>query len=534
MAESFRRRFARWMAIATLALPVAAPAVPSDVDAPTSMTLRQVVTIAFERNLDIDLSYVRKENAADEVTGARGSYDPTLQSRGEIRWNETRDSTTLGPDGRALRNRDRTESTRTEVLQLLPSGAEVGVGYSTTRSIGDDQGPLGERLNPDARHRAFVSIRQPLLKNFGPRVTNAGIRVAEREREIAEAEYQQEVHDQLAGVLTAYWDLVLTRRSVAVAQASLEAARELERIHAIRFETGATPLADLLQAQAQVAAREDALLVAESAVLDAQDDLLTRLNWSAEGREWVVPIEPADGPERVDLQLKFDDAVEVAGALQERPGYRAAELGVDVARIDRDVAKWQRLPQLDLLGEYGFSGYGEDHGAAHNEVTDESYDDALAGVEFRYPLLNRRARATYRQSENELTRSHLLVEQAGREITRQVRGATRQVRTSQLRIVAARAQVVAARQALAVERQRLETGGSTTFNVLRLQEDLADAERSELDALVSYQKGIVELERARGTLVEQLGRDLGVDIVFEDQIAEPRWRRDGDSTVSRR
>lgn len=493
------------------------------------MALREVVVLAFEKNLDIAVTFLNKTSAQEEVTGAKGVYDPTLQSRAD--YSVVDEQTSSIRTGEELRARNAIEtssnalSTRTELTQLIPSGATVGVGFSSTHTMIERTQLPDENYSPYARQRAFVSIRQPLMTNFGPRVTNAGIRIAEREREIAEARYHQEVLDQIAAVMSAYWDIVFTRESLTVQLASLESARELERINATRVNTGSAPRADLLQAQARVAERENAVIVARSAIIDAQDQLLVLLNWDPEGEQWTRPIAPTDSPDEYDLDAAFDDQLLVSEALQRRPDHRATELGVDVAQINRDVARWQRLPQLDLVGEYGFSGLGDDNGEAFDRVTENNYEDSMIGAEFRYPLLNRRAKANYRKSQVELDRSRVTVRQSEQEITRQLRAATRQIRTAQRRIVATTAQVAAAREAVTVERRRLDTGGSTTFNVLRLQEDLAAAEVARVDALVTYQKGQIELERSHGTLLDQLGRELDVEFHFEDQVAEAWWRK---------
>ena len=53
-----------------------------------------------------------------------------------------------------------------------------------------------------------------------------------------------------------------------------------------------------------------------------------------------------------------------------------------------------------------------------------------------------------------------------------------------------------------VEEKRLQAGVTTTFNVLRLQRDLAVAQASEIRAVADYNKSLANLERARGAVLE--------------------------------
>ncbi len=106
----------------------------------------------------------------------------------------------------------------------------------------------------------------------------------------------------------------------------------------------------------------------------------------------------------------------------------------------------------------------------------------------------------------------------------QVRNATRSLRTSLDSIEAAEAQVEAARETLEAERRRLEVGAATTFNVLEFQEALARAEVAHVNALVSYQKGLIELERSTGNLLDVVGRELGLEFDLDDRVMESAWR----------
>jgi outer membrane protein TolC len=54
----------------------------------------------------------------------------------------------------------------------------------------------------------------------------------------------------------------------------------------------------------------------------------------------------------------------------------------------------------------------------------------------------------------------------------------------------------------------LEEGKATTFDVVRLQNDYADARSRELAALANQRKALLRLSVARGTLLDELGITL--------------------------
>jgi outer membrane protein TolC len=67
---------------------------------------------------------------------------------------------------------------------------------------------------------------------------------------------------------------------------------------------------------------------------------------------------------------------------------------------------------------------------------------------------------------------------------------------------------VFAEAALDAEQKKFENGMSTSFEVLRIQNDLFSAQLAEIRAVLDYTKAIADLERAQGTLLEARGLSL--------------------------
>jgi outer membrane protein TolC len=67
---------------------------------------------------------------------------------------------------------------------------------------------------------------------------------------------------------------------------------------------------------------------------------------------------------------------------------------------------------------------------------------------------------------------------------------------------ASRAARALAEEQLRVEQLRLETGVSTTFNVVSFQQALTAAKATEIRALADYYEALVNLDHVRGTVLE--------------------------------
>jgi outer membrane protein TolC len=466
------------------------------------MALADVVLVTLAQNLDIRIALAGRSIAAEEVLAAYGIYDPLVAA------SATRTRTDPPRDGSSDTDGTNVEAS---VTQLLPPGTRVSLfarDNKTDIESGGGAGTAGTTglFNPTYGQSVGVEVVQPLLKNFGPLVTNAGIEIAGLELESANFAYAGEIQARLAAVMRAYWELVFRLEDLRARLVGLEAARELARVNQSRVEVGTVPRLALLQAEAQVALREAEVIEREAEVIRAQDTLLSLMNWDrAEGLvAWDRPILPVDALQ-FPRAATLDDDEMIRMALANRPDYQQALRSLDIAGINRDVARRQRLPELNAFGRYSLEGEDDSRSGAGDDITDGDHGNYSAGVELRYPLFNREARARYRQALDGADRAALALENLEVLITTEVRQATRDVRTAIKRIEARRRQVVAETEKVDAERKRQVVGESTTSDVLDFQNDLVDSLANQARAQSDYEIALIDLAVSTGVLLEYQG-----------------------------
>ena len=62
------------------------------------------------------------------------------------------------------------------------------------------------------------------------------------------------------------------------------------------------------------------------------------------------------------------------------------------------------------------------------------------------------------------------------------------------------------------EERRLRIGITTSYQVLRVQEDLTAAQAQQLQARIVFEKALVDLQLAEGSLLDNLGIDYSVEV----------------------
>jgi outer membrane protein TolC len=120
-----------------------------------------------------------------------------------------------------------------------------------------------------------------------------------------------------------------------------------------------------------------------------------------------------------------------------------------------------------------------------------------------YPLGNRAARNAYRGQQLALRQAQTQLQSLDLQVQEEVRAAVRSVNTNVARVEATREAARLAREQLTAEERRLAVGLSTSFEVLRLQTDLAAARNNEIAAVTDYRVSLTDLDRVVGTLLER-------------------------------
>jgi outer membrane protein len=475
------------------------------------ISLTDVLLTTLRNNRSIAVSEFDRNVAEDGIEAAKGIYDLVLASTYDYARSDVQTATRIreGSTDNALAHAStRTRDTSVSLSQLLPTGGVVSLFGShdyTNDFSGSDSKDLGD-VNPFNQVSVGVGIAQPLLKGFGPGVTNSGIRIAKLDEKKSREEFRDEVITRLATAMTTYWDLVNAINTYEVQRVSLERAKELLRNAVIKRDTGVEPPTVVLQAQAEVSRREALLIAAKSDIADASDSLKRMMNITEGTDRWNYNLIPIDSPSFAPLDVNETAAYDLA--LSMRPDYRAVKIAIEEAEIGKMVKKNSLLPELNLTADFAGVGGERSVSEAWDETGDRKYDSYNLGLELNFPLQNRKARAEYRQAKTQLAQLDESRKNLEDGIRLEVRASVRSLDTN-LKLIDAYKAAVASEQAnLESELKRYDVGFATMFEVLNYQEDLATAQVNYVDSIINYNKALIGLQKTTGALLEQYRVDV--------------------------
>ena len=487
------------------------PALPSSAtERVLELSLENAIRLALQNNLDIERGRLDPQIAHTQVERARAVFDPSVALTASLSQTKTLpQNQTLEFDPQTgtvtgvsiVRPFSKDVAVTPGFKQQIVTGGNYELRFVNTwnRAAPASAGTTLRINNPRYQGTLQLTFVQPLLKNFGIEVNRAPIRQAQNTEAIARQQLLQTILDTVFAVQQGYWELVFHIQDLGVKREAQKLAEDFLAENKLRVELGALAPVELVQSQTQVKQREGEVITAETAVREAEDVLKEILNMPESLGTWRMRVQPTDTPPFVPIaDISIDE--KVAFALQHRPDVVQSHLTAASQEIARNVARNQRLPQLDLGGTTSVSGFGSDFDSALSDVgTADGYNWGVS-LTFTYPLGNRAANNVLQQQNLLLQQARIDQRKVERTVSRQILQTVRNLETASKRVEVTRAATVLARSQLDVEQEKFRLGLSTSFNVLQLQNQLTAARSDEIRALSDYNEALGQLDQRTGTL----------------------------------
>ena len=463
-----------------------------------ALSIREAVSIALARNFDITIAGFDPDIAESNVVRERSAFDPQAFVETEVGKSKLGSANSAFVNDRAGIRETDTLGLAAGIRQKIITGAEYSL---ILRNIRESTNSPQNAFDPTYQTSLTFTIEQPLFKNFGIDLNQARIKVAMATKEQTLHTYRSKVIQTVDAVEQAYWNLVFSIQNLEFRQKSLDLAKDLLRRNKIQVEVGTLAPIEITEAEATVASREEALLVAEREVKDREDTLKMLLNVAEKPFSWNINILPRDKPEFREvsvneMQLTLD-------ALRKHAELGKARLEIDKRRIDMKVAKQNLLPEVNLSASASNNALADDQGEAFEEQFKNERYTFSGGVTFRIPIGNRRAEADYRQARLRHAQTVASYHQTQQAIMEEVRRNARRVRVNIKRIEATRVARRLAEERLDAQEKKFKVGLSTSRNILEDQERLANALTEETRALIDYRKSLAALDRATHSTLER-------------------------------
>jgi outer membrane protein TolC len=342
-----------------------------------------------------------------------------------------------------------------------------------------------------------MGVEIPLLRD-GPidrRRANIGKSVSGQTVADSLIEQRRIEYARAAGLT--YWDWTAARNKVKVYRRLLAVAEERDRQIAERVAKGDLPEFDRVDNQRAVLQRRAQLLAAERMV-KATEYALSLYYRDAKGEPRSV--ESLEAPSRIPLPLfvperKIEHPVQEA--TEARPEFKNLKAQHEQNDIELRLARNQILPKLDLRV---FSA--NDFGTGNPLLEDP---ELKAGLRIEIPLATRTQRGKidyYEARQRKLAFTETFLKER---IRTDVQDALNALEIAKARVDVVAKEVSAAQELAQGELKRFELGDSNLIFVNLREQNAADAETREIEALQDYQKAFIAFEATLARIQKRKG-----------------------------
>ncbi len=482
------------------------------------LTLEEAIARALKSNLNIQSVQLDPEIQQYSLLSAEAAFSPTFSTNLGYN-NQTRQSTSqLDAGTNVTQNLQKRYTFNGALTKPMPwLGGSLSATFNNARTWSNS---AFSTYNPVYNSTFSLQYSQPLLAGFLHDNTRAAVKTQKIQTEITDLQVTGQVATIENQVRQSYWALRAAIEGIAIQQQNLTEARELLHQDSLQMRVGQMTQTQTLQAVAQVASAEQALLNAQITwrnqdlsfkqllVSGPEDPLLGEI---------VDPTtRPTEEQQSVDIQAAIQKALAGRTDIQQQRRQR------DISQVNLNVTKSDALPSLNLTAGYSLTGAGGNQyesnqlGGSPTLVAPGGYSDALQAISSReaptwsltlqgsYPIGSNRNRANLQRARLQLRQSDLALKSQELSIITQVTNAGNAVRNAYLQLQAARRARQAAELSFQGEMRRFNVGAATNYEVMQSQNQLTQARLSELQAVINHVNAIAQFQ-----LVQKVGSGGG-------------------------
>ena len=458
------------------------------------LKLTDIVQLVVQNNRELKNSYLGRIAERQQLAEAEAKFSPIVTPNFSVSVNETLsnepsfeddfddfDNELAADDSAEGFDFDDDFDGDSSFEQSLQVGAELLTPIGTNITLTAD--PISDF------EVVGLEVRQPLLRGAGTKVNRASVKSARLTDTRQVLELKQTSIDRITEGVQAYRSLIQAQEEVRIRERSLASRRQDLQIQIALVESGRRARADLVQLRSSVAGAEEQLLSALNSKAQANVDLLQIID-TDRNLDIVIPQEDIKALTDTSSFSPVESAPEdlLQQAYDKRPDYLQANLDLKIARFDIIEPKDERRWQLDATSNLSLG----------------DTSDVVAGLELTKALGDRSVETAFETARVELLQRQNDLKESTETVRIEVSDRIEDVNSNLAQIEKARRAKELAQERLRIVQQlyRRGRGGIDIFEVTSQQDQVVEAQNTELNAIISYLNARTDLEQSLGVTLD--------------------------------
>jgi outer membrane protein len=472
--------------------------------------IQEVINMMLDNNLDIRSNRFTPRSTALQTLVFYRALQPSIRFSSTIS-RDTSASTTQVSGGDVIKNLRHQFSLN--FSQQLSWGTSIAIDATTNRQASNS---ANNTFNPSFTSSIRYSVGQHLLRDRGKLINTRQIIVGQNNEKLSAIQFETQITNLIVTAQKTYWDLVFAAEDLKVKQRSLELAQQTLGENQTKVQIGTLAPIEVKLTESEVANRRRDLIQSTGSVVTNEDQIKKLVSSETDPSLFLVRLSTMDSPRRPASVIipTLEEGVKIA--MENRLELRQAAIDLENRDIDVVYTKNQKLPILDATFAYTQNGTGGTRtirdgfngpvvqvipggiGSAYGQMLSFSYPGYSLNVTMTIPLSNKAAKAEHGRAVNEKSLSESRVSVTRQQIALEVRNALTLIEQARASIEIAQIARELAKEQADAEQTRFNLGTSTLRFVLEEQRNMAQAETVELQSLVTFNKALVDLDKAMG------------------------------------
>jgi outer membrane protein len=472
------------------------------------LKLTDVVQLVIQNNRELKNSYLSRITERQQLAEAEAKFSPTVTPNFSVSVNQslsdqpsfeddTGDFTTPISSAGSTTGNDDTADTGSENVDSGDFGSsDLGnSNFERSLQVGAELlTPIGTKINltsdPISDFEVVgLEVRQSLLRGAGTKVNLASVKSARLTDTRQVLELKRTSIDRITEGVKAYRALIQAQEEVRIRQSSLESRRQDLQVQVALVESGRRARADLVQLRSSVASAEEQLLSALNSQSQANTDLLGIID-TDRNIEISIPQESIQALTDRNLfrPVELDGEDLLKQAYTQRPDYLQANLDLKIANFDVIEPKDNQRWQLDAVSNLNLGDSSQ----------------ANAGLELTKTIGDRSLKTAFETARVDILQKRNDLKESKETVRIEVRDRITDVNSNLAQIEKARQAKELAQERLIIVQKlyRRGRGGIDIFELTSQQDQVVEAQNTELNAIVGYLDARTDLEQSLGTTLD--------------------------------
>jgi len=400
------------------------------------LTITDVVMLALRYNPNVQASELQRVVDKYNLRVAENEFELQYALMASYRQSQTRaDSKT---------SRSTSTNITSSVSRLLPLGTQLNLSvvHPTTSAA----------YNP----QAMVSLSQPLLRGFGPKVTKTNLNNAFDSEKINKLSLKGSVIDAITAVINDYRAFIESNNNLVTLQLSLTDAKRTLKNNRAKIRAGVLAPTDEVQAKVSVAQFQLAVTQAKNNIYLSRQNLLNEIGLDPNLNVKV----PKDVAIKKLIVPKLEESIDKA--LINSIDYQIALIGLEITRRGLTVAKNEQLWRLDLDASATFGG-GVDTGS--DSLFSGKDRSHTVGLILDVPINDLPRKQQLVSTKIALEQQEIRVAQLRRDLITRVKNDTNEIKTQVEQIKNAQISARLSKRSYDIEKKKQVLGRATALDV---------------------------------------------------------------------